>query len=216
MDAIHFPASSGASAAPQTFTFTLTAASYWHWTSPSIHSIGFINSFHFFFKVLKGFFKVPCGHIKGLGRVWNQAYMWICSATTMSAVLIRLQSKWWLPAVWIEGRALCCVYKYIHEHIIIFMNATEFLRKKSVYRHDSRPSPRVWRSGWDSSLGTTPHVSTLCLSDITTHDQISLSIFAYCKWSNTGGGNGLGKGYTMLILRRSDKLYRQWLAFLRA
>ena len=48
MDAIHFPAcSSGASAAPQ--TFTVTAASYWHWTSTSLHSIGFINSFLFFF-----------------------------------------------------------------------------------------------------------------------------------------------------------------------
>ena len=48
MDAIHFPAcSSGASAAPQ--TLILTAASYWHWTSTSLHSISFINSFRFFF-----------------------------------------------------------------------------------------------------------------------------------------------------------------------
>jgi len=48
VDAIHFPAcSSGASAAPQ--TFILTVASYWHWTSTSLHSIGFINSFWFFF-----------------------------------------------------------------------------------------------------------------------------------------------------------------------
>ena len=48
MDATHFPVcSSGTSAASQ--TFTLTAASYWHWTSTSLHSIGFINSFSFFF-----------------------------------------------------------------------------------------------------------------------------------------------------------------------
>ena len=35
----------------------------------------------------------------------------------------------------------------------------------------------------DSSLGTSPCVSTLCLPDVTAHD---------CKRSNTGGGNGLG------------------------
>jgi len=39
--------SSGTSAAPQ--TFTLTPASYSHSTSTSLHSIGFINSFRFFF-----------------------------------------------------------------------------------------------------------------------------------------------------------------------
>jgi len=37
-----------------------------------------------------------------------------------------------------------CVYKYIHEHINKFMNANEFLRKKSVFRLDTRPSPRAW------------------------------------------------------------------------
>jgi len=36
----------GPSAAPQ--TFTLTAASYWHWTSTSLHSIRLTNSFPFF------------------------------------------------------------------------------------------------------------------------------------------------------------------------
>jgi len=36
------------------------------------------------------------------------------------------------------------------------------------------------------------HVSTFCLPAITTCDYISNSIFPYCKWSKTGGGNGLG------------------------
>jgi len=48
----------------------------------------------------------------------------------------------------------------------------------------------------DSSSGTTPRVSTFCLPDVTTCDQISqafpLRICMYCKRSNTGGGNGLG------------------------
>jgi len=52
----------GPSEAPQ--TFTLTAASYWHWTSTSLHSRGFINSF--FFKVPRGRIKAPPGHLKGL------------------------------------------------------------------------------------------------------------------------------------------------------
>jgi len=50
--------------------------------------------------------------------------------------------------------------------------------------------------------GIAPRVSTLCLTDITTHDQLSQalpSIYAYCKQSNTGGGNSLrtrlGKRY---------------------
>ena len=48
VDAILFPACCpGVSAASQ--TFTLTAASYLHWTSTSLHSICFINSFLFFF-----------------------------------------------------------------------------------------------------------------------------------------------------------------------
>ena len=44
---------------------------------------------------------------------------------------------------------------------------------------------------WD----TTPRVSILCLQDIIAHDQIFQTfplVFAYCKRSNTGGGNGLG------------------------
>ena len=53
-----------------------------------------------------------------------------------------------------------------------------------------------WTDGTERALlGTAPCVSTLHLPDITAHDQISLpspSIFAYCKRSNTGGGNGLG------------------------
>ena len=43
-------------------------------------------------------------------------------------------------------------------------------------------------------------MSTLCLSDVTACDQTSQAymyllcthVFAYCKQSNTGGGNGLG------------------------
>ena len=55
----------GASAASQ--TFTLSAVSYWHWTSTSLHSIGFINSLHFFsFFFQVDFFKVLCGHVKAL------------------------------------------------------------------------------------------------------------------------------------------------------
>ena len=54
LDAIHFPASSlGTSAAPQ--IFTLTPASYSHSTSTSLHSIGFINSFRFFFLIPRGY-----------------------------------------------------------------------------------------------------------------------------------------------------------------
>jgi len=54
VDAVHFPAcSSDASAAPQ--TFTLTPASYSHSTSTSLHSIGFINYFCFFFLIPRGF-----------------------------------------------------------------------------------------------------------------------------------------------------------------
>jgi len=69
LDAIHFPtSSSGASAAPP--TFTLTPASYSHSSSTSLHSIGFINSFRFFqedfFEVLRGHIKAPPGHLKGL------------------------------------------------------------------------------------------------------------------------------------------------------
>jgi len=44
-------------------------------------------------------------------------------------------------------------------------------------------------------LDTAPCVSTLCLSDVTTRDQISQvspSVFTYCKTSKTGGGNSLG------------------------
>jgi len=43
--------------------------------------------------------------------------------------------------------------------------------------------------------GTAPHVYTICLPDATASDHISQtfpSIFAYCKRSKTGGGNGLG------------------------
>ena len=39
------------------------------------------------------------------------------------------------------------------------------------------------------------HPLCACLHDVTTHDQISEafpSVFAYCKRSKTGGGNGLG------------------------
>jgi len=46
-------------------------------------------------------------------------------------------------------------------------------------------------------LGTAPHVSTLCLPDVTVRDQIS----AYCKQSKTGGGNGLEMRLTMDTLR---------------
>ena len=38
-------------------------------------------------------------------------------------------------------------------------------------------------------------MSTICLPDVIAHDQISQAfslIVAYCKQSNTGGGNGLG------------------------
>jgi len=45
---------------------------------------------------------------------------------------------------------------------------------------------------------TIPRVSTLCITDATTHDQISqafhCSVLAYCLWSNTGGGNGWEPG----------------------
>jgi len=45
--------------------------------------------------------------------------------------------------------------------------------------------------------GTAPCLSTFRLPNVTAHDQISLAfpymyVFAYCKQSNTGGGNGLG------------------------
>jgi len=49
---------------------------------------------------------------------------------------------------------------------------------------------------WELLLSdTAPRVSTICLPDVTARDQISQafpSVFAYCKQSNTGGGNGLG------------------------
>ena len=46
-------------------------------------------------------------------------------------------------------------------------------------------------------------MSTLCLPDVTARDQISPSVFAYCKQSNNGGGNGLG---TRLRGSSSDSL----------
>ena len=44
----------------------------------------------------------------------------------------------------------------------------------------------------------TPHVSTVCLSDVTVHDQISQafpSVFAYCKQSHSGVGTAWERGY---------------------
>jgi len=43
--------------------------------------------------------------------------------------------------------------------------------------------------------GTSPRLFTFCQPNVTAHDQISQAlpyVFAYCKQSNTGGGNGLG------------------------
>ena len=54
LDAVHFPSCPlGVSAAPQ--TFPLTAASYLHSTSTSLHSICYMSSFHFFFLSQRGF-----------------------------------------------------------------------------------------------------------------------------------------------------------------
>ena len=46
-----------------------------------------------------------------------------------------------------------------------------------------------WR--YSEPPDTTPSVSTFCLPNITA--RTSLSVFAYCNRSETGGGNGLGK-----------------------
>ena len=39
--------------------------------------------------------------------------------------------------------------------------------------------------------GTPPHVSTICLPEDIARDQITPSMFAYCKQSNSGSGSGL-------------------------
>ena len=44
----------------------------------------------------------------------------------------------------------------------------------------------------DSSSGTTPLMSTPTSTWINLSPRPSPSVFAYCKWSKTGGGNGLG------------------------
>jgi len=60
-DAIHFPScSSGASAAPR--TFTLTPASYSHSTNTSQHSICFMTSFLFFSKSKRISWHLNKGH----------------------------------------------------------------------------------------------------------------------------------------------------------
>ena len=59
-----------------------------------------------------------------------------------------------------------------------------------------QPLDRQYKKGHrESSLGTALRVSTMCLPDGTACDRISQAspvVFAYCKRSTTGGGNGLG------------------------
>ena len=50
-------------------------------------------------------------------------------------------------------------------------------------------------------LGTAPCVSTLCLPDVTAHDQISQAFPLQTSIPITGGGNGLG---TRLVRLHSD------------
>ena len=61
-------------------------------------------------------------------------------------------------------------------------------------------------------MGTAPRVSTFCLPDIThvtRSPRPSPSVFAYCKRSNTGGGNGLG---TRLVPTKETDNARGWSA----
>jgi len=51
---------------PHKHSHSLQLCSYCHWTSTSLHSIGFINSQLFSCKVFKRFFKVPHSHIRAL------------------------------------------------------------------------------------------------------------------------------------------------------
>ena len=60
-----------------------------------------------------------------------------------------------------------------------------------------QPSDWQYKKGLqDSLLGITPRLSTICLPDvITVSPRPSPSVLAYCKWSNTEGGNSLGTAW---------------------
>ena len=61
-------------------------------------------------------------------------------------------------------------------------------------------------------VGHCPRVSTLCLPDAITRDQISQAFphrISYWKRSNTGGGNGLGTSYYQHILMYTASLVQR-------
>ena len=86
----------------------------------------------------------------------------------------------------------------------------------------------------DILLWAPPPVSTICLPDGTAHDQISptflrgicilqaikcwlwewpgneATVFAYCKRSNVGGGNGLGMSYALVDAIRVCPATETW------